>query len=35
MITGYLSGLLFAIGWWIFIDGAVFNAKKVMIFESV
>jgi hypothetical protein len=27
-ITGYTSGLLFALGWWIFIDGAVFNAVR-------
>jgi hypothetical protein len=27
-ITGYLSGFLFALGWWMFIDGAVFNSVK-------
>jgi hypothetical protein len=27
-ITGYVSGFLFALGWWIFIDGAVYNAYK-------
>ncbi|KAJ3311315.1 hypothetical protein HDV04_004123 [Boothiomyces sp. JEL0838] len=27
-ITGYLAGSLFALGWWLFIDGAVFNAYK-------
>ncbi|KAJ3275742.1 hypothetical protein HDV01_007209 [Terramyces sp. JEL0728] len=27
-ITGYISGFLFALGWWLFIDGAVFNAYK-------
>ena len=26
MITGYTSGIIFAIGWWIFIDGCVFNS---------
>ena len=26
MVSGYASGFLFALGWWIFIDGAVFNA---------
>ncbi|KAI8898608.1 hypothetical protein BC833DRAFT_648595 [Globomyces pollinis-pini] len=27
-VAGYLSGFLFGIAWWIFIDGAVFNAVK-------
>lgn len=27
-VTGYTAGFLFALGWWIFIDGAVYNAVK-------
>lgn len=27
-ITGYFSGFLFALGWWIFIDGCVYNSVK-------
>ncbi|TPX51089.1 hypothetical protein SeMB42_g01033 [Synchytrium endobioticum] len=28
MISGYLSGALFAIGWWIFIDGLAFCSTR-------
>ena len=26
MITGYTAGIIFSIGWWVFIDGCVFNS---------
>jgi hypothetical protein len=31
IFIGYSAGFLFALGWWIFIDGAVYNSSKVFI----
>ena len=28
MITGYSSGIIFSLGWWIFIDGCVYNSTN-------